>query len=311
MKTAEKAQSNKHGSFDMGGILVALELGHTDDSNLNYLRFLSDAFHVREVAVLHVVNKITLFDKALEFDTDPDVLGEYKLNEEAIEEMRAKIVGRFSDKSEMDIVFDVKEGEPLEQLLHEANILEPDLILIGQNTDSNAHGILAKNLVRKINCDALIVPKTARPGIRHILVPIDFSPYSLLALRKAVAMADGMVEKPKVTALHVYDMPNFSTYKISRSPERFKEMIHSNRIEGASTFIKSNLKETDVEVEVDLVPRTGPGTGQYVMEYAKKHDADLIVMGAKGHSKVELLLLGSVTEKVLSSNENIPVFVVK
>jgi len=311
MKTAEKTQSNKHGSFDIGGVLVALELGHTDTSNLNYLRFLSDVFHIREMAVLHVVNKITLFDKALEFDTDPDVLGEYKLNEDVIDEMRAKIMGQFSDKPEIDIVFDVKEGEPLEQLLHEADILEPDLILIGQNTDSNAHGILAKNLVRKVACDALIVPKTATPGIKKILVPIDFSPYSLLALRKAVAMADGMSVKPEVIALHVYDMPNFSTYKISRSPERFKEMIHANRIEGAGSFIKSNIKDVDVEVKVDLVARTGPGTGQYVMEYAKKHSADLIVMGARGHSKVELLLLGSVTEKVLSSNENIPVLVVK
>ncbi len=311
MKTAEKTQSNKHSSFDIGGVLVALELGNTDASNLDYLRFLSEAFHVREVAVLHVVNKITLFDKALEFDTDPDVLGEYKINEEIVDEMRSKIIGKFSDKPEMDIVFDVKEGEPLEQLLHEADILEPDLILIGQNTDSNAHGILAKNLVRKVNCDALIVPKTATTGIKKILVPIDFSPYSLLALRKAVAMADGMSDKPEVIALHVYDIPNFSTYKISRSPERFQEMIQANRIEGASSFIRSNIKDVDVEVKIDLVARTGPGTGQYVMEYAKEHHIDLIVMGARGHSKVELLLLGSVTEKVLSSNENIPVLVVK
>lgn len=311
MKIEEKVQTNTQEAYDFGGILVALELGNTDASNLNYLKFLSDAFYVREVAMLHVVPKITLFDKSLEFDTDPDVLGDYRIDEEVVDEMRAKIMGRFADKPEMDIVFDVKEGEPLEQLLREAEILDPDLILIGQNTDSNAHGILAKNLVRKVKCDSLIVPKTAKPEINKILVPIDFSPYSLMALKKAVAMADSMTTKPEVIALHVYDMPNFSTYKISRSPDQFKEMIHSNRIEGASNFIKSNIKGVDLDIKVDLVARTGPGTGHYVMDYAKSKGADLIIMGARGHSKVELLLLGSVTEKVLSSNEDIPVLVVK
>ncbi|KAA3626273.1 MAG: universal stress protein [Bacteroidetes bacterium] len=311
MKTAEKVQPGKLASFDIGGVLVALELGKTDASNLNYLKFLSDTFYVREVAVLHVVPKITLFDKALEYDTDPDVLGDYKINEEVVEELRGKIKGRFVDKPEMDIVFDVKEGEPLEQLLREAEILEPDLVLIGQNTDTTAHGILAKNLVRKVDCDALVVPDTASARIRTILVPIDFSPYSLMALKKAVAMAESMEPKPEVIALHVYDMPNFSTYKISRTPDQFKDMIHSNRIEGASNFINSNIKETDVDITVEMIARTGPGTGHYVMEFAKQEEVDLIIMGAKGHSRVELLLLGSVTEKVLSSNEHIPVLVVK
>jgi nucleotide-binding universal stress UspA family protein len=34
-------------------------------------------------------------------------------------------------------------------------------------------------------------------------------------------------------------------------------------------------------------------------------------MGAKGHSKVELVLMGSVTEKVVRETESIPVWVVK
>ena len=47
------------------------------------------------------------------------------------------------------------------------------------------------------------------------------------------------------------------------------------------------------------------------MDYAYDKKADLIVMGAKGHSQVELLLMGSVTEKVLAVNESIPTLVVK
>jgi nucleotide-binding universal stress UspA family protein len=311
MKVAEKIQKADHASFDIGGVLVALELGKTDASILNYLNFLAETFSVREIAVFHVVPKITLFDRALEFDTEPDVLGDYKINEEVVEEMRAKILNRFSDHPETDIVFDVREGEPLEELLNEADILEPDLIMVGQNTDASSHGILAKNLVRKVDCDALVIPKGAEPGIKKIMVPVDFSPYALQALKKAVAMADALEGKAEVIALNVYDLPNFSTYKISRSPEQFKSMIQANREEGASNFLHSVIKNTKVDVKVKLIERKGPGTGHYIMDYAEKNEVDLIIMGAKGHSKVELLLLGSVTEKVLSLNEKIPVLVVK
>lgn len=311
MKTAEKVQSKKHTPFQIGGVLVAFEMGKTDASNLNYLHFLTQTFKVREVAILHVIPKITLFDKSLEYDANPDVLGDYKLNEEVIDEMRAKIIGKFAGQPKMDIVFDVKEGEPLEQLLREVAILEPDLILLGQNTDTSSHGILAKNLVREVSCNAWVVPDDAAPKITKILVPIDFSPFSVMALRKAVSMAAELGKKTQVIAMNVYEIPNFSTYKISRTPEQFHAMMHANRVEGATNFIKSNVKDDRAEIKIELIPRMGPGTGHYIMDYAKNNDVDLIVMGAKGHSKVELLLLGSVTEKILSINENIPVLVVK
>ena len=47
------------------------------------------------------------------------------------------------------------------------------------------------------------------------------------------------------------------------------------------------------------------------MDFAKQHNVDLIVTGAKGHSQVELLLLGSVTEKLLAINDSLPTLVVK
>ena len=54
-----------------------------------------------------------------------------------------------------------------------------------------------------------------------------------------------------------------------------------------------------------------PWIPHYIKEYAEENEVDFIVMGAKGHSKVELLLLGSVTEKLLSINNSIPTLIVK
>jgi nucleotide-binding universal stress UspA family protein len=49
----------------------------------------------------------------------------------------------------------------------------------------------------------------------------------------------------------------------------------------------------------------------YILHEAESRDVNLVVMGAKGHSKVELVLMGSVTEKVVRETESIPVWVVK
>jgi nucleotide-binding universal stress UspA family protein len=54
-----------------------------------------------------------------------------------------------------------------------------------------------------------------------------------------------------------------------------------------------------------------PGIGSYIMDTVTDAGADLVVMGAKGHSHVERLLMGSVTEKVLALTTQIPVLVVK
>jgi nucleotide-binding universal stress UspA family protein len=48
-----------------------------------------------------------------------------------------------------------------------------------------------------------------------------------------------------------------------------------------------------------------------LVEYAEKNKYDLIIMGSKGHSKLALLLMGSMTEKVVSQTESVPVLIVK
>ena len=49
MKVAEKVKKPTTGSFDIGGVLVALELGKTDSSILNYLNFLAETFSISEI----------------------------------------------------------------------------------------------------------------------------------------------------------------------------------------------------------------------------------------------------------------------
>ena len=65
------------------------------------------------------------------------------------------------------------------------------------------------------------------------------------------------------------------------------------------------------DIPTVLVERKRPGLAHYILQFAKQEEFDLIVMGAKGHSTLERLLMGSVTERILTQNETLATLVVK
>jgi nucleotide-binding universal stress UspA family protein len=89
------------------------------------------------------------------------------------------------------------------------------------------------------------------------------------------------------------------------------KMVEHNRREALQRFIQLEIPEQAHSIDVRLIPKMKPGIGHYLMEVAEEVNADLIVIGARGHSRVERLLIGSVTEKVLAMTTRIPVFVIK
>ena len=70
---------------------------------------------------------------------------------------------------------------------------------------------------------------------------------------------------------------------------------------------KERIFSKDIEVE-HIIKLQAPNEG--IIKYGEKLDVDLIVMGSKGHSEFEEILIGSNTEKVVRTSK-IPVLVVK
>lgn len=288
-------------------ILVALELGKTDETLLNYLFFLVNSFKVTDVAIFHVIPKLTLLGNELK---SSPVLGDFKINNDIIKALDAEIADLFKDHKETDVVFDIREGDPLEKLINEDQLLEPDIVLVGKNPSTHSHGITVKNIVRRVKANTWIVPKGANGKIKHILVPFDFSDHSVKALKAAIALKAKLKHPVKITAINIYVTPDFSAYKIGRSEEQLSKMIYDGKKEAAVKFLQSNIGNEE-HVNLVIQEQEKPGIGHYIRDFAENNDVNLIIMGAKGHSKVELLLLGSVTEKVISLDHQVPILVVK
>lgn len=304
------SKSQKIEPFQIRQGMLALELGSTDSKTLEYLDFLTNQVPTGAIYFLHVLPRFDVLNSMLGRQGE-GMVSNYEINDEVVAKMEEEIRTRMSTHEGMHVQFDVKEGAPLEQLLEDAKDVQSDLVIIGQKSGVSRHGILAKNLARRAPGNTLIVPDQSKVQLRRILVPIDFSQHSINAMRTALSLNESLEQPAEIVAVNIYEMPNLSVYKIQRTRAQFEKMLRKDHEEAFEAFLNTHFPDHKDQIRIELIMQEAPGIAQYVMDFADEQEADMIIMGAKGHSKVELLLLGSVTEKLLAINEHIPTLVVK
>jgi nucleotide-binding universal stress UspA family protein len=143
--------------------------------------------------------------------------------------------------------------------------------------------------------------------MKNILVPVDFSDQARYAAKVAAKIAKQT--NSKLFLLHMLELPTgvidpSSHNSSSNTPTSllFLKRAHKKFEE----FKKSSfLKGVEMEESV-LFQKAYEG----IIEETKKHNVDMIVMGSKGTSGLEEMLVGSNTEKVVR-NSHVPVLVIK
>ncbi|MEB3243326.1 MAG: universal stress protein [Cyanobacteriota bacterium] len=145
---------------------------------------------------------------------------------------------------------------------------------------------------------------------QHILVPSDGTELSSRALHQAMALAQAL--GAQLTVLHVQpplpvpligmgDMLDPATVEsLGRAAE-----LESSRILNDATAAAAQLGLT---LQTELVKQDLPYRA--IIEAAKRHGCDLIVMASHGRRGLTGLLLGSETQRVLL-HAPIPVLVVR
>jgi nucleotide-binding universal stress UspA family protein len=309
-KSAQSLEKTAIPGFEVEQALVGLALDSTDDHLLKYLNFLGGRVPIRAAHFMHVVPRFDLFStgSAEEFEL---MTQQEKINEKVADQMGENIHQLVKKTNIKKTTYSASSGDPLDALLSEAETIQTDLVVIGKKIATGSHAILAKNMVRKANSNSLVVPEGSRCRLESMLVPIDFSENSAQALLYALAINKQLAEPVSITCLNVYDTPNLSPFRMSKTEDEFQRMVEGDRMEAFDIFLSSYAPEGREYIKKVLIPKDFPATGHYIMDYVVENEFDLVIMGAKGHSKVELLLMGSVTDHLLSINNTVPTLVVK
>jgi nucleotide-binding universal stress UspA family protein len=286
-----------------GQAVVGLELARPDYPLLEYLRFLFGKIVTGEVRFVHVVPRLEFFyweDQDERVEVDKTILAR----------MEEEISAFFKEASRPKASLEIKEGNPLEELLLDTEAVHAKLVVLGQR-GLGGHNIAARRLARKVSCPILVVPEAAEATVSKILVPVDFSPSSVKALQAALAMRAQVNPAAEIVCVNIYELPDLSAYRLQRTPEALRQMVEEDRTEAFRAFLREYAGEAATGIETVLINKDVPGIAHYLLEYADEHNCDLIVVGAKGHSQLERLVLGSVTESLLAENDEYPVLIIK
>ena len=295
--------------YEITQAVIGVEASKTDKSILKYFNFFTKNIPTSSAFFIHAE---TFFKKFEELKTEDFYQDEMTFFNNQIEnKIQNDIEKHFPQKDKMYVESYLKNGDPLEILLDTAEDLNADLVVIGQKKGTKHHGILAKNFARKTKGNALVIPEKSKCKITTILVPVDFSENSARALQTAISIQKQLKKPAKLIELNVFELPNFSSFRITKSRSKFKANI-KEQVKGSFTnFLKKYAPEEMDQIEMQLLFKDSSNLGGYIYSFAADHKVDFMVMGAKGHSKLELFLMGSVTEKVLSLNHTFPTLIVK
>lgn len=151
-----------------------------------------------------------------------------------------------------------------------------------------------------------------------VLVPLDGSEHSQRALETAIQITNKF--GGKMTLLHVYSVavtPVIVPEPITLTPAgvpvvtsaEISKMLEAAREAGHKILVAGEKIAESAGLRVESVLREG-NTVQEIIKMAKGDQSNLIVMGARGISRIRELLMGSVSEGVIK-NAPCPVLVVK
>lgn len=140
---------------------------------------------------------------------------------------------------------------------------------------------------------------------RKILIATDGSESARFAVDAGIELA--RLSGAKIQAVYVIDI--FAYYSVPRDP-RWEEAMYAQFRElgrEAVSYVKTAAEDIGVEVE-PLILEGHPA--EEILNFAKKQDSDMIVIGSLGKTDIERFLIGSVSEKIVR-NAKVPVLVVR
>lgn len=165
-------------------------------------------------------------------------------------------------------------------------------------------GSVTERLLRTIGCPLLVVtPPEKAPlgklpfkgfGFKQIMVGCDFSKDS----SRAAALGFGLAQEFEAT-IHLVHVIEPFVYRdtMMRDAGKAEELSEVNT--GCRQRMEKLVPQGAADwCDIQIVCETGKPF-QALIAYAEENDIDLIVLGVRGHSLVETLLLGSTTDRVI------------
>ena len=268
-------------------VIAALNFTQLDKNVVAYSGVFSRLSDVKELKFVHVSRPDNF-----PYQYSDSLQGHSESRKFANMVMQDEVDTDFNGNRESKLGYEFLEGDPLEQILRFVVKENADLLVVGRKRDALDTRRLPIKLARKAPCSVMIIPENAPEEISRILVPIDFSDNSKMALKIAIGMASAMGLN-RIYGVHVFFLP----LGYSKSGKSGIEYAKVMREAAALRFKKlvEELNVDDIEIKMEYMISRRPA--KMIRKIIKKRGCDFVVAGARGQGS--LGMLGSVTENIM------------
>lgn len=290
-------------------ILVPTDFSKNADQALQFAAMLALKFE-SEIILLHVVS---LFqddpnNPAYQFPDVDSILESVEAS--ARESLKALDIEHAGIPIAKKMIRGISPAESIITYASEENV---DLIIMGTHGRTGlSHfllGSVAERVIRHMPCPVITIKGSGvrKPAAKlaRIVVAVDFSNYSKLALAHAADLARAF--DATVEVIHVIEEQVHPSFYITGETSIFKfnpELRDKSR-KALRDFVHTAVIEP---VSFDVHVREGRIHDE-IVKYAHEQGADLIVVATHGLSGLDHFLIGSTTEKVVRK-ATVPVFTI-
>src|SRR5580658_7710535 len=166
-----------------------------------------------------------------------------------------------------------------------------DIVVLGQHGEHAAwsEGILGSSVERmtRASVKPSLVTTDKFQQIQHMLIAYDGSEESSKALRAGIALAPSLGAKVTITSVAALG-----------GEDAASEILHKAKQLAQQSGVEAHLEVLHGDPETEI------------LQIRETIGADLVVMGAYGHTRIRELILGSTTSHVLRK-ANVPVLLVR
>ncbi|HRN60533.1 MAG TPA: universal stress protein [Chiayiivirga sp.] len=274
-------------------ILLATDLSARCDRALDRAVQLARQWQARLVAVT-VVDPGTLSETRVRAAPPPSWGGD----DDGPAARTLRQLRRDAAATDVDIVVRVEEGRVNETLARVAVEEGAGLIVTGiARSESLGRTVLGSTvdwLARHATVPVLVVRDRTHGAYRNIVLASDFSPSARFALERAAGLFAGV----PMTVFNAFEVP-FLGMMDPKAQSAIAQGREAATREGQEFLASAALDPSPREAIRLHVEHGEPVRLTY--EYARDHEADLIVLGTHGRSALFDILIGSIARRILET----------
>ncbi|MDF1859113.1 MAG: universal stress protein [Verrucomicrobiales bacterium] len=209
----------------------------------------------------------------------------------------------------------VQIGHPVKAFSSLCDEIEPDLLVLGawcqHRAESGVMGVTARQILQESKSDVLLMRDRKDSRMNRVVACVDFSAYdeAVVSVAEAVCRA----ERARLDILHVFYPPWLSEVSLDgENGEAFEDREREYRalLQGRLDKLVPRSQKLEDEIETETVVKECSRHCEGILSHIKKSGADLAVIGARGRSRIESMILGRIAERIVM-NSSSSVYVVK